>query len=197
MTDTQSDKSQGHALVDDHVEKSGAIPLPPTKPKSDLESSAMQASPRLSHRRLTLMLAIMCFVPVVTILTLWQMMPPVHEGQLEASVASVGIPPAAYYETHYSKRGEVPPGELLVKNESDQDWTHLNIQINRHYQIYDIEPIPAHSERTFRLDRFVSRTGARFQVRYNPLKSVRIYARRPTKDRATFFHEFEGTGSND
>ena len=117
-------------------------------------------------------------------------MPPVYEGQLEAVVSAIDLPPPAFYEPHYSKRPDWTIGELVVRNESDQDWTHLNIQINRHYQIYDIEPIPAHGERHYELSRFVSRTGARFKLRYNPLKSVRIYARRPTKDRATFSYEF-------
>ena len=157
----------------------------------DRSSGALQKTPQLSHRGLTLMLSLMCLVPVITIFFLWRMMPPVYEGQLEASVTAVGIPPAEFYVPHYSKRPEFNTGDLIVRNESDQDWTHLNIRVNRHYQIYDVEPIPAHGERTFKLDRFVSRTGARFQLRYNPLKSVRIYARRPTKDRATFYHEFQ------
>ena len=157
----------------------------------DRQSTALQASPNLSHRGLTIMLSLMCVVPVVTILTLWQLMPPVFEGKLQASVQGVGLPDAAYYQTPFADRAEVPTGQLLVRNESDQDWTHLNIQINRHYQIYDVEPIPAGTEKSFDLDRFVSRTGARFQVRYNPLQSVRIYARRPTRDRATFYHEFD------
>ena len=159
-------------------------------PKSEASSTAIRKSPRLGHRGLTIMLGLMCVVPVVTILSLWQLMPPVYEGKLEASVDAVGLPPAVFYETHYADRPAVAGGELVVRNESDQDWTHLNIQVNRHYQIYDIEPIAANSERKFKLDRFVSRTGARFQLQYNPLKSVRIYARRPTKDRATFYYEF-------
>jgi hypothetical protein len=83
--------------------------------------------------------------------------------------------------------------EIVIQNQENQDWTHLNIQVNRHYQIYDTKPIEAGSERTFKLDRFISRTGARFSLRYNELQSVRVYARRPTKDRATFFKEFETT----
>ena len=145
----------------------------------------------MSTRGLTTMLCLMCVVPVVTIVALWQMMPPVYEDQLEATVSAINLPPAEFYERFYTERSDWDLGELVVRNESDQDWTHLNIQVNRHYQIYDIEPIPAHGEKRYKLDRFVSRTGARFQLRYNQLKSVRIYARRPTRDRATFYHEFE------
>ena len=156
----------------------------------DRSSSSLKSTPQMTSRALTTMLCLMCLVPIVTIVVLWQMMPPVFEGQLQAAVSTIDLPPAEFYEPHYSERPDWTLGELVVRNESDQDWTHLNIQVNRHYQIYDIEPIPAHGERNYKLDRFVSRTGARFQLRYNPLKSVRIYARRPTRDRATFYHDF-------
>jgi hypothetical protein len=145
----------------------------------------------MTARGLTILLCLMCVVPVVTIVALWRMMPPVYEGQLEASVTAIDLPPEGFYDRFYTERPDWNSGKLVVRNESEQDWTHLNIQVNRHYQIYDIEPIPAHGERTYELYRFVSRTGARFQLRYNQLKSVRIYARRPTHDRATFYHEFE------
>ena len=168
-------------------------PLKPVLPEP--HSSAIDGAPTLTPRGLTAILAVMCIIPVVTILGLWQMMPPVYEGQLEAGARGVNLPPASFYDDEYDERPEVAgPGELLVSNKSDQEWTHLNIQVNRHYQIYDVEPIPAGAQRTFRLDRFLSRTGAKFQVRYNPLKSVRIYARRPGGDRATFYYEFDENG---
>ncbi len=155
------------------------------------QSTALGKSPRLSHRGLTATLIFMCLVPVATILAMWQFLPPVFEGKLEAEVSTEGLPSAEFYAVDYYERPEFEGGVLLIHNASDQDWTHLNIQVNTHYQIYDIEPIPAHTTIRFDLDRFLSRTGARFSLQYNELRSVRIYARRPTKDRATFYHEFE------
>jgi hypothetical protein len=155
------------------------------------KSTEVAKSPRLSHRGLTAILVFMCLVPVVTIFGLFQFLPPVFEGQLEASVSAAGLPSAEYYAVEYYQRPPFTGGDLIVNNESDQDWTHLNIQVNRHYQIYDTDPIPAGTSKRFQLDRFLSRTGARFSLRYNELKSVRIYARRPTKDRATFYYEFQ------
>ena len=133
----------------------------------------------------------MCLVPVATILAMWQFLPPVFEGTLEAEVSAEGLPTAEFYSVDYYKRPPFEGGVLLIHNASDQDWTHLNIQVNTHYQIYDIEPIPARTTVRFNLDRFLSRTGARFSLQYNELRTVRIYARRPTKDRATYFHEFD------
>lgn len=158
------------------------------------QSSELKSSPHLTPVGLTVLLFVMCFVPVVTILQLWRILPPVYEGELKAAVSAQGLPPASFYENHYSERPEVPTGQLIVRNLSDQDWTHLNIQINHHYQIYDTEPIKSGQTRLFDLDRFVNRTGARFSLRYNPLRFVRVYARRPTKDRATFEFDFEQNG---
>ena len=155
------------------------------------QSNALTNTPQLSSSGLTRLLILMCIVPIVTIAALFWYMPPVFEGQLEASVTAEDLPAASYYDTHYTERAEVPTAVLVVHNESDQEWTHLNIQVNKHYQIYEHEPIPAGETRRFRLDRFVSRTGAKFEVRYNPLRYVRIYARRPTKDRATFATDFD------
>lgn len=154
-------------------------------------SSEQQKSPQLSHRGLTIMLSIMCLVPVVTILVLWNYLPPVFEGQLEASVTAQNLPGADFYGVEYYKRPPVEGGEIIVYNQSDVDWTHLNIQVNGNYQVYDKETIPAHGEKVYELSRFLNRTGARFSLQFNELERVRIYARRPTKDRATYYQSFE------
>jgi hypothetical protein len=175
-------------------EKPAASSPPSAKSDSDFtfDSSEQKTSPRLSHRGLTIMLALMCLVPVVTIFVLWKFLPPVIEGELEAHVYAEGLPSAEFYADEYYDRPPFAGGVLVVENRGDLDWTHLiNIQVNRHYQIYDSETFPAHSVKRYELDRFLNRTGARFSLRYNELKSVRIYARRPTKDRATYYREFE------
>lgn len=154
-------------------------------------SSQQQSAPRLSHRGLTWTLALMTLIPATVIAVLWQYMPPVFEGQLEAEITAEGLPPADYYQVRYDLRPPHSGGELVVRNLSDVDWTHLNMQVNRHYQIYDIAPIPAGETRRFRLNSFISRTGARFSLQYNQLFMARIYARRPTRDRATFVQKFD------
>lgn len=154
-------------------------------------SSISQDMATLSPRALKITLAIMCGVPVVIILALFSYMPKVYEGKLECRITAEGLPSQKFYEQRYDLRPEFGGGELVIENLSDQDWTHLNIQINKHYQIHDSLPIPAHTKRTFKLDRFLNRTGARFKVRYNELNYARVYARRPTRDRATYACEFE------
>jgi hypothetical protein len=180
MNTAMSENHPGHQLKPSASEKSDFT----------FESSLQKQSPRLSHRALTLLLLGMCLIPVATITALWQYLPPVHEGELEANVYAVGLPSADFYQVEYYKRPPVEGGVLVLENRSDQDWTHLNIQVNGNYQVYDKDPIPAHGERRYELKRFVSRSGARFSLQYNELSRVRVYARRPTKDRATYFHEF-------
>ena len=161
------------------------------------DSQEQGLSPKLSHRGLTMLLALMCAIPITTILVLWQYLPPVHEGQLQANVIAVGLPDQAFYEVDYRERPEFEGGSIIVENKSDVDWTHLNIQVNGHYQVYDTETINAGQQKEYQLSRFLNRTGARFSLRYNELNRVRIYARRPTKDRATYFQKFDTYGNYD
>ena len=168
--------------------ESTAHQLPPSIPESN---SALQRAPQLSSRGLTLLLVMMCLVPVATIAALFTYLPPVFEGELDASVSAEGLPAASFYDDHHSERVKVESGTLIVHNDSDQNWTHLNIQINKHYNVYEHRALGPGESRPFRTDRFVSRTGAKFDLRYNPLRHVRVYARRPTKDRATFATEFD------
>ncbi|MEM7782255.1 MAG: hypothetical protein AAF623_02805 [Planctomycetota bacterium] len=158
------------------------------------QSKEEEQSPILSHRGLTIMLFLMCVIPVGTIFLLWNYMPQVHEGQLEANVIALGLPETEFYQGDYKKRPEVESGSIIVQNKSNVDWTHLNIQVNGHYSIYDIEKIPAGGEKEYLLSKFLNRTGARFSLRYNELARVRIYARRPTKDRATYAQTFDTYG---
>lgn len=155
------------------------------------QSSIAKPMATLSPNALRWILAAMCIIPVAIILALFAYMPPVYEGLLECKITAAGLPPAIYYEEEYYDRIPHEGGQLIVENLSDQDWTHLNIQVNKHYQIIDKVPIKAHSVKVFDLDRFVNRTGARFSVQYNELSAARIYARRPTRDRATYACEFE------
>ncbi len=156
-------------------------------------STAMQQSPQLSSVALTRLLIGMCLLPVITIFALWIYMPPAAEGQLKCQFVGKDLPDQDFYAIEYWKRDDYKLGELLVTNEEEHDWTHLNIQVNGHYQIYDKEPIPAGSTKVYKLERFISRAGARFSLRYNQLKSARIYARRdnPVHDRATYYCEFK------
>lgn len=152
----------------------------------------MQKSPQLSSVALTRMLMGMCLIPVVTIFGLWSYMPAVEEGQLCCEFTAAGLPDAEFYAVDYWERDDYELGELIVSNVGEQDWTHLNIQVNGNYQIYDHrEPILAGTTKSFKLNRFVSRAGSRFSLQYNELKKARIYARRPGGDRATYYCEFK------
>ena len=150
------------------------------------QSKAVENAPQLSSRGLTRLLIFMCCVPVITIAALFWYMPPVHVGQLKASIDMEGIPPAIFYKTNRGEKDKIGDAILIVNNESENDWTNLEIRVNKHYQIYETDPLLAGESRRYRLDRFITRTGAKFDISINPLKFVRIYARRPVGDRATF-----------
>ncbi|MBX3417986.1 MAG: hypothetical protein KF851_10315 [Pirellulaceae bacterium] len=154
-------------------------------------------SPRLTPQTLTILLAIMCVVPTISIFTIYRLMPAVYENKLQAEVFAKDVPEASTYQLPYESR---PPlahkGKLVVTNTGEDTWTQYNIRINRMYgdayQIYEHhEPINPGETKEFELSEFVSRSGARFDVRYNPLRNIEIYARLPSASRATFNHNFE------
>jgi len=155
------------------------------------QTTAQQKAPRLSARGLTAALVLMTLIPTCTVLAIWKFMPQVHEGQLNASATSAGLPPADFYLPRYDLRPPWQGGELILHNNSDEEWSHLNIQINGFYQIHDIEPIAAGESKSYKIEKFLTRSGARFLLQYNQLKRVRVYARLPGGNRATFAHDFE------
>lgn len=177
-----SEKNETTATIESQIEQGGLDPRLTREEK---------AAPLLSHRGLTIMLLLMCFVPMVTIIVLWQYLPNVYEGKLKADVVAEGLPTFDFYETVYYERPPFEGGAIIVQNKSDEDWTNINLQVNGNYQIYDNEPIPAGTEKRFLLDKFLNRTGARFSLQYNELNRVRIYARQPEGDRATFVKHFD------
>lgn len=150
-------------------------------------STALRQAPRMSSRTLTILLALMCMVPFVTIMTLWKIMPPVKEGELEVTVTPVAVPDIEYYLVPIEARADVSESSITIRNDSDNDWSHIVVKINKHYDIKDKGPIPQGSERSYLLNRFISRTGARFDLRQLPLRHVRVFAKQVGKgNRASF-----------
>ena len=156
-------------------------------------SSMYAEAPALSRRGLTILLIVMCTVPIVTVTVLQLTMPAVYPGSLNAECRLLDVPPANYYETPYKDRVTFPTAVLIVKNTGDQSWTHLNVRINNgHYQIYEHRsPLEPGTERAFLLNRFVHRSGAEYDVGINRPYSVEIYARLPDRSRGTFETELE------
>lgn len=159
--------------------------------KTNLASSLQLKSHRLSGRMFMLILVLLCVLPIATIALIWRNLPKTEEGKLKAKVGTIGLPAPEYYRTNFRDREPHTGGELLVTNISDQEWTNWSITINNAYQLFDKTSIKPGETVSFKLEGFISRSGARFSLRYNEIKSVMIYARVPAGDRATFYHEFD------
>ncbi len=192
-------------MVNEIPNSATALPAQP-EPLGQAKSVVIRESdrsPRMTHHSLTIVLAVMCIIPVIIIGVLWSYMPPVFEKQLKAEVSAANLPAPEHYDIPLADRPELPSeGLLLVTNVGEKDWTQYNILINMQfagsYQIYEHhEPIPAGQTKEFNLSSFVSRSGARFDLRYNPLKNVQIYARLPDASRATYYYSFETNSTDD
>lgn len=167
------------------------------------ESSVIRNTPRMSSRTLTILLALMCTVPGITIYVLWQIMPPVSVGTLNVTVERLDVPGIEYYQEPIEDRYDVSGSKVLIRNDSEHAWSHIVIKLNNHYDIKDSctcelgcelgkcthgnNPIEPGEERSYLLNRFVGRTSAKFDLRQLPLRHVRVFAKQIGKgNRASF-----------
>lgn len=166
---------------------------PPDVQDDTAAHGPLAEAPALGSRGLTVLLLLMCLVPVVTIVALQIYMPPVNPGYLQAEIELRDVPPRSYYELSPDQRREFPEAEVLITNVMDVPWSNLNIRINHgHYQIYDHEfPIEPGQQRAFRLNRFVHRSGAVYQVGVVRPRHLEIYAALPDRSRATLDYSFD------
>lgn len=170
---------------------------------SPKQSSVMRGAPRLSSRTLTMMLALMCTVPGLTIYVLWKVMPPVSVGTLDVTVTRIEVPDIDYYLQPIEDRIDVSNSRVSIRNDSEFSWSHIVIKLNNHYDIKDIctcelgceagkcehgnNPLRPGEERSYLLNRFVGRTSAKFDLRQLPLRHVRVFAKQIGKgNRASF-----------
>ena len=154
------------------------------------QSSYRLAAPRLSARMLTGLLVTMTLIPPLMIVLLWYVLPPVRANQLAAEVHIENEPPASFYAADFADREFNPNVNVVVKNIGDQPWTNINVRVNRYFNIYDHEyPVVPGDQRSYLLSRFLSR-GVFFDMRYNPIREVLVYARLPDGSRATYWKKF-------
>jgi hypothetical protein len=156
------------------------------------ESTVRRDAPRLSQRALIALLAVMCLVPIVVVLVLWRLLPPVQAGQLPCRVELADVPPPSIYDLPIGERPVTPAARVIITNLGDEPWTNINVRINREFYVYELHrPLePGHSME-FYVDRFVSRNGAPFEVRFVRIREVEVYARLSSKARATFTQAFD------
>ncbi len=163
----------------------------PENSEAPAKSSFQKASPILGRNQFLFVMALLMILPVGTVALIGLFLPPVQEGTLEAKVQPVGLPDPEFYQIKYSARPEFEGGFLLVTNTGEEEWTNFEITLNTFYQIYDYKPIKPGETVSFNLNRFISKMGAKFSLRYNEVRYVRIYARLPSKKRATYYQKFD------
>lgn len=151
------------------------------------QSSYRAAAPRLGKKLLTGLLVTMTLVPPLMIVLLWSILPPVKANQLRAEVAINHAPPSDFYQLEFEKRTFDPNVSVVVKNVGNETWTNINVRVNRYFNIYDQEyPLHPGEQRAYLLSRFLSR-GVFFDMRYNAVQDVLVYARLPDGSRATYW----------
>lgn len=137
-----------------------------------------------------LLLSVM-LVPPTMIVVLWSILPPVKANQLQAAVQIDNAPPPNYYQGRVDDRPFDPNVTVKVTNTGAEPWTNINVRVNRYFHIYDSEkPLLSGESRSYLLSRFLSR-GVFFDMRYNPVQQVLVYARLPDGSRATYWRSMD------
>ncbi len=156
------------------------------------QSSYRYVAPKLSSRGLSILLSAMCLIPVITIALLWWTLPPVKLNSLQADVQIKNAAPGSYYKLPFDQRIWLPETQVVVTNTGSVPWTNWYVRVNHDYSVFEngSEFLPGET-RGYLLNRFSSRTGAFFDMRYRPVTDVMIYARLPDHSRATFFQRFD------
>lgn len=144
----------------------------------------------LSRKGLVAMLIAMFIIPVATVLTLWYYLPPVSLYALDATVEVVALETAKEFDRR-DPNPKVPEPRLVITNTGDQNWTHMIVEINRRYKVYRTDAVVEPGGTIeFGMDFFQTREGVFFAPGRIPLKHVRIYARLPSRARATYEKEY-------
>lgn len=150
------------------------------------QSSYRASAPRLSPKMLTSLLVTVTFIPPLMIVMLWMILPPVKANQLKAEIGLENAPLSSFYTLPFAERQFDPDVKVVVTNLGEQPWTNINVRVNRSFNIYDHEkPVAPGERRSYLLSRFLSRD-AIFDMRYNPVRDVMVYARMPDGSRATY-----------
>lgn len=137
------------------------------------------------------MLIAMFVIPIATVLTLWYYLPPVSMHTLDAVVTLKGMERAEEYDRRETIPS-VPEPRVVVKNNGKDEWTQLIVEVNKRYKVYRTdEVVPAGESIEFGLDYFMTREGLFFPPGQIDVKHVRVYARLPSKSRATFETDFD------
>jgi len=84
-------------------------------------------------------------------------------------------------------------GRLTVTNTTPDDWTHVEIWVNRQYRL-TTEPIPAGRQLQTPLSIFVEAYGRRFDFSRQQIKDLRLSARKKNGDPVDVRLDLKGSG---
>ena len=153
----------------------------------------VENTPKLSPYVLSMMLILMCIVPLATIAFLWAKLPPARVESLDAVIIPVNLLPAEVFAQPYDQRLFAPvPPSVIVRNVGDEPWTLVNVRINNWFEYYETHlPIPPGGEIEVQLHLCRGKDGTPFDPLQQPLRQIRVFARLPAGYRATHSQEFD------
>lgn len=162
---------------------------------AEMTKSHMDMAPRLSPLGLTILLGVMCVIPLATIAWLQVKLPAASTQTLKANVTHRNpLPDSIYEQPLYDRRAPEIAPSLLVENLGSEQWTKVNVRINKWFEFYydrPVDPVELNGRVEVLLHRCRGKDGTPFDPLRNPVENVRIFARLPSGKRATYVQEFD------
>jgi hypothetical protein len=88
---------------------------------------------------------------------------------------------------------QLDAGRLTVTNTSKDDWTHVEIWVNRQYRL-TTESIPAGRQLQAPLSIFIEAYGQRFDFKRQQIRDLRLSAKRPNGEPVDIRMDLKGNG---
>ena len=168
-------------------------------PSSETPSSeTLSSTPKrliLSKRGLLILMVLLMGSPIALIGVVWATLPPTSDTPLPAKLRFKDFVQIEQYKAlperekekiiEKARQGDFIPA-IIVKNDSQEDWNNVGISLNRSFDFFSAEPLPAGEEREFLLHQFQTRQGDLFRPLDWEIREVKVTARINSGARAIY-----------
>lgn len=149
----------------------------------------------LSKRGLFILMVLLMGTPIALIGAVWATLPPTSDTPLSAQLRFKDFVQVDQFQSlpesekqkiiDRARQGEFIPA-IIVKNDSEEDWNNVGVSINRTFDFFSSEGLPAGEEREFLLHQFQTRQGDLFRPLDYKIREVKVSARVASGARALY-----------
>lgn len=152
---------------------------------AEAEGSVQRPEPKLSGRGLTILLLLVCLLPLIGLTTYAVLHGPATDKSLPVEVQVTKRPVMVA-----SGEGAILTDVIVVKNKADFDIPNLTLDLNGQYFLYQDSPLKAGEELVLPQQIFSTKSNQRWVPGRYPLSEVNVTGRLPSGARGVVEIEF-------